>query len=141
VQRRPKLAFLAAAAALVALAGCGAPYEDAQSFVDAANAEGAGFELGPSLSSSNPDYDIYALELEGAQDPHEGEEAGQAHLGGGSITVAPGEDEALAEYEECEAAATLLCWRAGNVTLVLEGEIGAEERARVSDAISALGSE
>jgi hypothetical protein len=126
--------------ALLALAGCGVPYDDAESFVDAANAEGAGMELGPSLSSSNPDYEIYAVELEGAEEPTEAREPGQAHLGGGSLTVTPSEDEAIGEYEECEAAVSLVCWRAGNVALVLENEIGSEERARVNEAISALGS-
>ena len=127
--------------ALLALAGCGTAYDDAQSFVDAANAEGAGLELGPSLSSSNPDFEIYAVELEGASAPGEAREAGQAHLGGGSITVTPGEDEAIAEYEECETAVSLVCYRAGNVALIVEDEVGAEARTRLNDAISALASD
>lgn len=132
---------LAGAGALLALAGCGAAYDDAQSFVDAANEEGAGFELGPTLSSTNPENKIYALEIKGAADPREAREPGQASLGGGSVTVTPGDDEAKAEYDQCEAAVSLLCYRAGNVALVLEGEIGPEERARVDAAISALASD
>lgn len=130
-----------ALAVVLALAGCGAAYDDAQSFVDAANAEGAGFELGPSLSSNDPEHRIYALEIEGAEQPSEAREPGQASLGGGSITVTPGEDEARAEYDQCEAAVSLLCYRAGNVALALEGEIGPAERARVDAAISALASD
>lgn len=133
-----KLGTIAAVAAVLALAGCGAAYDDARSFVDAANAEGAGLELGPSLPSSNPENRIYALEIEGAADANEAREPGQAHLGGGSMTVTPGEDEARAEYEECESAASLLCYRAGNVALILEGEVGPEERARIDAAIAAL---
>lgn len=129
---------IAGVLATLLLAGCGAAYEDAQSFVDAANAEGAGFELGPSLSSSNPEHRIYALEIAGGSSPGEAREPGQAHLGGGSVTVTPGEDEARAEYAECESAVSLLCYRAGNVALVLEGEVGPAERARVDAAISAL---
>jgi hypothetical protein len=132
-------ALVASAIAALALAGCGgAAYEDAREFVDAANAEGAGLELGPSLSSSNPENEIYAVELEGARDPADAREAGQAHLGGGSVTVTPSDDDARLEYEECEASVTLLCYRAGNVALLLEGEIDAAERARVDEAISAL---
>ena len=135
-----KLALPAVAVALT-LAGCGAAYDDAQDFVDAANAEGAGFELGPSLSSSNPDNQIYAVEVEGAADPHEGNEGGQAHLGGGSLTVTPDDDAARAEYDECESAVSLLCYRAGNVTLLLENEIEPDVRERVDAAISALASD
>jgi len=131
---------LAAAAAALALAACGAAYDDPQAFVDAANAEGAGFELGPSLDTTNPDNRIYAITVRGALDPHEGAEPGQASLGGGSITVTPGEDEARAEYEECEGAVSLLCYRAGNVALMLENEIDPGVRERVDAAISALAS-
>ena len=138
---RSSLARLLPALAL-AFAGCGGTaYDDAQSFVEAANAEGAGFELGPSLSTSNPEHQIYAIELEGGQDKEEMREAGQAHLGGGSVTVTSGEDEARLEYEECESAVSLLCYRAGNVALVLEGEVAPAERARVDAAISALASD
>ena len=129
-----------AAAVTLAAAGCGTPYEDAESFVKAANAEGAGFELGPSLSTDDADRQVYALKLEGSPGLEaEADEEGQAHLGGGSLTVAASEDDAIAEYEECESAVSLLCYRAGNVALVLEGEIKPAQRERVDAAITALG--
>jgi hypothetical protein len=140
VNARSILALLATVAAL-SLTGCGTAYDDAQSFVDAANAEGADFELGPSLSTTNPEHQIYAIELEGGPDRAEMREPGQAHLGGGSVTVTEGEDEARLEYEECESAVSLLCYRAGNVALVLEDEVAPAERARVDAAISALASD
>jgi hypothetical protein len=124
----------------LALAGCGAPYDDVQSFVDAANEEGAGFELGPSLSTDQEGHEVYALELEGSGGlAEEVDEEGQAHLGGGSLTVTESEDDAILEYEECESAVTLLCYRAGNVAIVLEQEIRQEQRERVDAAITALG--
>jgi hypothetical protein len=138
--RKPLLAAVACAIAIVA-SGCGAAYDDAQSFVDAANDEGAGFELGPTLETTNPDLQIYALEVEGAAHAAEAREEGQAHLGGGSLTVTPSDDDATLEYDECENAVSLICYRAGNVAVALESEIGPEEKARVDQAISALGSE
>lgn len=137
---RSILALLAPVVAL-ALTGCGTAYDDAQSFVDAVNAEGAGLELGPSLSTSNPEHQIYAIELEGGRDKEEMREGGQAYLGGGSVTVTAGEDEARREYEECETAVSLLCYRAGNVALMLEDEVGPAERDRIDAAISALASD
>jgi hypothetical protein len=141
VIRASKLLPALAATAAVVLSGCGAAYDDAQSFVEAANAEGAGFELGPTLSSTNPDLEIYALEVEGAAHAAEAREEGQAHLGGGSLTVTPSDDDAKLEYDECENAVSLICYRAGNVALALEGEIEPEEKERVDAAISALGSD
>jgi hypothetical protein len=140
VSARSKHVLLAMVVAL-ALTGCGTAYDDAQSFVDAANAEGAGFELGPSLSTSDPEHQIYALELHGGPDKAEMREPGQAHLGGGSVTVTTGDDEARLEYEECESAVSLLCYRAGNVALMLEDEVAPAERAQVDAAISALASD
>lgn len=129
-----------AAIALLADAGCGTPYDSAQDFVAAANAEGAGFELGPSLSTNDVDHEVYALKLTGGPGlREEAGEDGQASLGGGSLTVTSGEDDAVAEYEECESAVSLLCYRAGNVALVLEGEIRPAQRERVDAAITALG--
>lgn len=138
----PRVAPGALLAACAAIAGCGAPFDDAQSFVEAANAEGAGFVLGPSLSSNKPGHEIYALELEGSGGlAAEADEGGQAHLGGGSLTVTQSEDEARAEYEQCESAVSLLCYRAGNVAILLEDEIDPKQRARVDAAITALGSD
>ena len=138
----PRAGSLAAAAAAIALAGagCGTPYDDAESFVEAANAEGAGFELGPSLSTNDAGHEVYALQLAGGPGlGAEADEEGQAHLGGGSLTVTSGEDDAIAEYEECESAVSLLCYRAGNVALILEDEIRPAQRERVDAAITALG--
>jgi hypothetical protein len=129
-----------ALAMAAALAGCGTPYDDAQSFVDAANAEGAGFQLGPTLSTNDPGHEVYALTLKGGPGlGDEADEEGQAHLGGGSLTVTESEDDAIAEYEECESAVSLLCYRAGNVAIILEGEVGPAQRERVDEAITALG--
>ena len=139
---RPGAVALAASVAALAVAGCGVPYGDAQEFVDAANAEGAGFELGPSLSTNDPTHDVYALELTGGPGlADEADEEGQAHLGGGSLTVTESEDDAIAEYEECESAVSLLCYRAGNVAIILEGEIRPGQRENVDAAITALGSD
>jgi hypothetical protein len=108
------------AGSLVGLAACGGPQFSADSFVKEANASGAGLALGPPLGTSQVDKKTYEVNLivsRGAPKPSPGEENGLS----GSLTVYDGESAAGTGLKECEAAATLLCYQAGNVTLVFEG--------------------
>lgn len=127
----------------IALAACSERAYDAEGFVEAANAEGAGLELGAPLTSTNSDHEVRSVELDsGEGEEDEGGVAGEgeaAHLhSSGSITVTPGEEAARAEHARCESAVTLLCYRAGNVVLVLQDELPPEDRARVDEAIQGL---
>jgi hypothetical protein len=123
----------------------------ADEFVSLANENGAGIELGEPLYST--EGEVYALTLEeeageehaaedekhAAEEEHAAEEHGHEH-GGGSLNVADSEEQALAEYEQCEAAATLLCYRAANIAVVFEG-LSTEERARLDAAFRAIEAE
>lgn len=120
--------------------GCGSDRAyDAEGFVEAANAEGAGLVLGAPLASTNPDHEVRSVEVGEGEEEQTGGDGEAAHLhSSGSITVTPGEEAARAEHQRCESAVTLLCYRAGNVVLVLQDDVPPEDRARVDRAIQAL---
>ncbi|MGH2923263.1 MAG: hypothetical protein ACRDKH_04455 [Solirubrobacterales bacterium] len=133
--RGNRLAAVLAAAVLALLAGCGEGREfSAEEFVDAVNAEGVELRLGSELVTDQADKQLYAVELEPvAQLP-----GGSGHAGG-SIGVLDDSDAADAELASCEAAADLLCYRAGNVVVVLEG--GGIEAQQLGVAIERVAEE
>jgi hypothetical protein len=116
-----------------ALAGCGEERTfEAPDFVEAANGAGAGIELGEPLSTNDPGRQVYAVELASS--------ATQTH-GGGSLTVTETIETGEAEYRRCEGAATLACYRASNVVLIVEAdELAPEQLSRLEDAFRKLGS-
>jgi hypothetical protein len=108
------------AGSCVGLAACGGSQFDAEGFVKEANANGAGIALGAPLGTSQPGKQTYEVNLlvgKGAPQPS-GEENGLS----GSLSVYDDEGAAGKGLGECQAAATLLCFQAGNVALVFEGE-------------------
>jgi hypothetical protein len=111
------LAVIGAAVAL-ALPGCGG--DDgftAQEFVDRVNDEGVAMQLGDELFTDEEGERVYGIELEPvARLP--GQEASHS---GGSLSVHDDGEGATRQMESCEASADLLCYRASNVVVVLEG--------------------
>ena len=125
----------------VLTAGCGGErnFEPGE-FVDEANAEGAGLVLGEQLTSTEEGVDVYALSFDERARPAPGED-GPGHGGGGSMIVTDDTESATAEFERCEMAVTLTCYRAANVVLYFEAAPTDEHVASVEAAIRALGSE
>ena len=126
---------LGGALAALALAGCGEGRTfTAEEFVDEVNAEGVKLEIGRELISDRPDQELYAVELgQVAELP-----GGEGHAGG-SMSVyedAAGADDELAS---CKGAADLLCFRAANVVVVLEG--GGIEAQQLGIAIERIAEE
>ena len=122
------------------LGACGGEREfSAEEFVEEANANGAALELGAALESTRADAETFAVSLsEGEREPaHEQDDAGHAH-GGGSLTITADAEAGLAEYERCEAAPTLLCFRASNAVLLLEDSLPADELAPIEAAFRAM---
>lgn len=114
------------------LAGCGGERTfEPEEFVEAANEQGAGMELGEPLSSSGSGYEVIAVELASS--------ATQVH-GGGSLVVADDVEEGEAQFARCERAASLTCYRAANVVLRLE-EVAPEQAEQLEGAFTALESE
>jgi len=107
----------ALAVSALALAGCGEGRTfTAEEFVDEVNGEGVKLELGEELVTDREGQELYAVELaQVAELP-----GGERHTGG-SISVSDDADGADEELASCQAAADLLCFRAANVVVVLEG--------------------
>jgi hypothetical protein len=137
--------MLACAALLTGpLTGCGDETTfTAEELVAEVNARGAGVRLGEPLTTTQEDLELYALRLAGtgAAPGLPPGDAGSAPVdvhGGGTLTIAQDDDAALAEYERCESAVTLICFRAANTVLALEGAVPNQDLARIEAAVSAM---
>jgi hypothetical protein len=110
------------------------------------NANGAGVQLGEPLTTAQEDLELYALRLRGSGaapgvapgDP--GSAPVDVH-GGGTLTIAKDADAALTEYERCESAVSLICFRAANAVLAFEGAVPNQDLERIESAISAMAEE
>ena len=131
----------ALALAVTALAGCGGGERtfSAEELVEEANASGAELVLGEPLSSTREGAEVRELSFEEHAEPDAGE-AAHAH-GGGTLAIMGDAEAGLAEYERCESAATLLCFRASNAVLLFEGELEPAQRAGLERALRALASD
>lgn len=131
----PRRLLTVICAAGVLVAGCGERTFGEEEFIEEANNVGAGLTLGVILSENEQGVPVRAIELipAGASRPlRPGEDAG-----GGTMLVLEGSDVAREEFERCEGAVTLTCYRAANVVLRFD-EIDPTQRQRVSTAIAAL---
>lgn len=126
----------------LALAGCGDGERtfSAQELVEQANANGAGLELGDALETSREVAEVREVTFVEAGEPHDDEIAQHEH-GGGTLTITTDAEAGLAEYERCESAATLLCFRASNAVLFFEASLDPADRTRLEDALRAMASE
>lgn len=132
---------MAAVAGLAAVAGCGGdggePAFSAEGIVAEVNRQGVELRLGGRLVSDEPGKELYAVELEPLGGPRLDSRGEEVHAGG-SLSVYEREDERVAaELRSCEQAADLLCYRAANVVIVLEG--GGLEARQLGVAIQRLG--
>jgi hypothetical protein len=139
--------FTVAAAAL--LAGCGSDERSfsADEFVAEANRNGAHLELGVPLSTSDTGDELYALEVGSSDEPVKEQGLPEDHgeleheHAGGSLRVSDSTEDAEAEYSRCEGAATLLCYRAANVVVILEEGAEPRDLRALETAIRAMESE
>ena len=123
---RPRTRLPAACSiALTALAaaGCGGGERtlSAGEFVSEIGKQGVGIRLGEPLVTDEQGKELYSVELEPVG-PRLPDDEGEPGVTGGSLSVYE-EDGAGADgdFESCRAAADLLCYRAANVVVVLEG--------------------
>ena len=133
--------MLPALCLLIALLAAGCSGErsfEADEFVDEVNAEGAGLVLGEPLTSLEEGADVYVVSFEDAPAPEVS--AGRAHSGG-SLVVTEDADAATAEFQRCEGAVTLTCYRAANVVLYFDAEPTEPHVTKVDAAIRALAEE
>jgi hypothetical protein len=128
--------------ALVASACTEEPRLSAEEFVTDVNEQGVALTLGEPLHTEDENKELYAIELEpieagqtagGEREP--GRKADHEHAGG---SLAVHDDNAGAEegLSACQASADLLCYRAANIVIVLEG--GGLEGQRLGAAMQKL---
>jgi hypothetical protein len=137
---------LACAALLAAaLTACGDETTfTADELVTEVNDRGARVRLGEPLTTSQEDVELYALRLAGtgAAPGVPSGDAGSAPVdvhGGGTLTITEDDDAALAEFERCESAVSLVCFRAANAVLIFEGAIPNQDLARIEMAVQSMG--
>jgi hypothetical protein len=134
--RLPLLITASIMAVVLTASACGETTFDAPGFVQEVNSNGAELRLGDELLATADDREVFAVEL--AESGEAGAEEGHAH-GGGSLTVTADADAALAEFERCESAVSLLCYRAANVVIAFEDVIAPEQLEPFEAAITKVG--
>lgn len=136
---RPALLTALLLAAALTSPACGDEKTfDAEEFVREANEAGAGFELGEPLSTSDEGAELYALRIEEAGSATRPAPGDPELHGGGSLKVTESADAARKEFERCEEAVSLVCYRAANIAVYFDG-ITPEQQSRVGQAFQAIG--
>ena len=120
--------------------GCGGePRFTTEEFVDGIVSQGVELRLGEPLDTDEPGKELYAVELAPLGGPRRDSE-GEPIAADGSLSVyEENEGEPDAELSSCEMAVDLLCFRAANVVVVLEG--GGLEARRLGVAMERLAAE
>jgi hypothetical protein len=143
---RGQLATLAVIALALAASACTEERTlSADEFVADVNEQGVALALGEPLHTDDESEELYAVTVEPLRAEeaagHEGEgglEEGHEHSGG-SLSVHDDTAGAGERLAACKASADLLCYRAANVVVVIEG--GGIEAQRLGVAIQKLAEE
>ncbi|MFN8152187.1 MAG: hypothetical protein U0R24_13820 [Solirubrobacterales bacterium] len=131
-----------AIAAVAVLGGCGGEKEfTPESFIDAMNDNGATLELGPVLTTNPDGIEVHEVSFASVAPSATGEgEETEGENGAASLLVFDGADDARDEFERCNAAPALTCFRAANAVLRVEN-LQPSDRARITTAIQGLAEE
>ena len=135
---RSGIAASTAFMALVAV-GCGGEKEfTATGFIDAMNDHGATLTLGPVLTTNPDGIDVNQVSFSetapsatGAGAQTEGEN------GDATLLIFDDADNARSEFDRCEDAPALTCFRAANAVLRVE-DLQPSDRARITTAIEGV---
>lgn len=129
-----------AALGVAAAGGCGEGERTftAPEFVAEANRNGAPLELGAPLTVTEGDDEVYGVAVVERGERRRGGAEEQDEHGGGSLRITEDASAAEDEHARCESAASLICYRAANVVLILEPGVPARELARVESAIRGM---
>lgn len=127
-------------AAVIAGTGCGGGEDagtyNAEGFVAAANQYNADLAITTALDSEREGVELYEIRFTASDPPAEADTV--EARGGGTLVVTDSDDQALAEYERCEATGELFCFRAANVALYFDGALARADLARLAAALTAL---
>lgn len=134
-------ALAACALGLCLLAGCGGSEErrfTPQSFVEEINAEGAAVALGDVLTRNERGVEIHAVTFTEAATAATGEgRVGPEEHGSGTLLVLEDAAAAEEEYDRCQPAPSLTCFRAANAVLRFE-DLEPADQARVVSALETI---
>ena len=127
----------------MALAGCGTSEKTftASGFVDQVNEQGVSLELGRQLPTGSDADSVYAVtlpRLPGEPRAPDTEGSGRDPIGTLYVYGDPG--GAGDRLDACRASGGLLCFRAANIVVVFDQEVGAISAQRLGVAIERLGS-
>lgn len=141
LRRSTFLLIALATLSLLAAAGCGGERRfSAEEFVAELGDAGAPLVLGAVITTDQEGNEVHTVEF-AEQAPSAtgaGVDRGAAHGGAsGTLLALDDADLASAEFERCETAPALTCFRAANVVLRFEGLEGSD-RARLVVALEAL---
>ena len=131
-----RAAAIAIGLAALAASGCGERTFTATGFVDEVNKGGAMLTLGGPLQTNQPDRKIYGVTLRRA--PGEIPAGMGEGAPSGSLTVYGDSGAAGTGYQDCKRATGLLCFQAGNVVLVFEGDRPGPAQLRLGTAMKRL---
>jgi hypothetical protein len=125
----------------VPLGGCGSGEHQftPEEFVDTVNAEGAGLALGPAIATRADGVEIHSVTFTeastGVGSPTI--DSPRAEHGSGNLLIAGDAGAARAEFERCDKAEGLTCFRAANAVLIFKDMDGADQ-ARVVTSLEAI---
>lgn len=131
-------------AAFLALAGAGCGGERTftpQGFIDDMNGHGAALALGDVLTTNPDGIDVWAVSLTNLAPSATGEGATpEVAPTAATLLVFADADAARTEFDRCDGAPSLTCFRAANAVLRVE-DIEPSDQARLTTAIEAIGDE
>jgi hypothetical protein len=137
--RRRGIALAAVAGALL-LAGCGGADErqlSAREFIGEMNDNGAALKLGPVVTQNEDGVDVNEVTILRTAPTPTGEGSKPRPSGSATLLVLPDAEAAMDEYDRCQGAPSLSCYRAANVVLRIE-DLQPTDRALLTSAISNL---
>lgn len=137
---RRNLARAALAAALL-VAGCGEKEFTAESFIDSMNDHGATLALGPVIAENPDGVEVHRITFTETAPSATGEGEGtEAANGDATLLIFDGSGDAEDEFDRCNGAPALTCFRASNAVLRVEN-LQPSDRARITTAIQGVGSD
>ena len=125
---------------VLGLAACGGERVfTAGEFVDEMNANGAALKLGPVLTQNPEGIAVNEVTLTSAAQSATGTGPTPAESASASLLVLSDADAAGEEYDRCQRAASLTCYRAANVVLRVEN-LQRADQAQLTTAVEAIAS-
>ncbi len=121
------------------MAACSGEHEfTAQDFIEEMNDNGAALALGSALTKNPDGADIYTVSLTEFAPSAVGQAPPPTDVhGAATLLIAADSDAGRDEFDRCEQAPILTCFRAGNAVLRVE-DLPPADQARITTAVESL---